>query len=139
MMLSSEIFLRYWDLWVNTLDKFLSRLDYIQTDKINPGKDSLTLAHLNISFDALQAIQQRCKLIKRFILPGTILLKFIFSIRIYGVWSVRMSRWQVLFVTILLTITLALFWLKLFTLEWLSHQSKIRVLFSFFFKLFNFL
>lgn len=65
------------------------------------------------------------------LLPGTI-LKFIFSIRIYGVWSVRMSRWQVLFVTILLTITLALFWLKLFTLEWLSHQFKIRVLFSFF-------
>ena len=130
MMLSSEIFLRCWDLWVNTLDKFLSRLDYIQTDKINPGKDSLTLAHLNISLDALQVLQ-RCKL-KRFILPGTILLKFIFSIRIYGVWSVRMSRWQVLFVTILLTITLALFWLKLFTLEWLSHQFKIRVLFSFF-------
>ena len=35
------------------MDKFLSRLDYIQTDKINPGKNSLTLTHLNIALDAL--------------------------------------------------------------------------------------
>ena len=65
------------------MDKFLSRLDYIQTDKINPGKDSLT--HLNIALDALHVYNFSD------LLPGTI-LKFIFSIRIYGVWSVRMSR-----------------------------------------------
>jgi len=67
------------------MDKFLSRLDYIQTDKINPGKDSLTLTHLNIALDALHVYTFSD------LLPGTI-LKFIFSIRIYGVWSVRMSR-----------------------------------------------
>ena len=54
LIFSNDAALRLlWDLWVNTMDKFLSRLDYIQTDKINPGKKSLTLTHLNIALDAL--------------------------------------------------------------------------------------